>query len=275
MLPIATVPMLRKASILLIVAMLSPFTLTETANGLLHPLPTSKPITRLKFDSKAASALFQTSGNSSEAGANSRTNDEAYKSQRKKEKVIDSGDPSEDFTNFNPQLQTTIIPGGIDQNAILDRRTMATVAAKTSLAALATGRTLTAIVGGGSAILGLPIPSQATALSLPPSETNSDRSREVSSSSLAQLPASDVTESGVVDLPLEYVPTLNAYVVRYSLFGESFAAIVDTGSPFLTAPCYCKPYRTQKMFWGCYKPELTSDSGYANTIEGFDNNYGA
>lgn len=78
-----------------------------------------------------------------------------------------------------------------------------------------------------------------------------------------------------VDLPLDYVPTLGAYVVRYVLFGEPFSAIVDTGSPFLTVPCYCKPYRNQKMFWGCYKPELTFDSGYGNTIEGFDNNYGA
>ena len=78
----------------------------------------------------------------------------------------------------------------------------------------------------------------------------------------------------IVDLPLEFVPTLSAYVVRYKLFGETFRAIVDTGSPFLTVPCYCQPYRNQKMFWGCYKPELTRDSGYENTIEGFDNNCG-
>lgn len=29
-----------------------------------------------------------------------------------------------------------------------------------------------------------------------------------------------------------------------------------------------------KYKWGCYHPELTYDSGYANTIEGFDNNQG-
>ena len=28
------------------------------------------------------------------------------------------------------------------------------------------------------------------------------------------------------------------------------------------------------MTWGCYKPERTRDSGYSNTVEGFDNNYG-
>ncbi|VEU42257.1 unnamed protein product [Pseudo-nitzschia multistriata] len=74
--------------------------------------------------------------------------------------------------------------------------------------------------------------------------------------------------------PLEFVPALGAYVVRYTLFGEAFAAVVDTGSPFLTVPSYCRPYRNQKMRWGCYRPERTQDSGYANTVEGFDNNYG-
>jgi hypothetical protein len=265
MFPIAAVPRLRKASILLIVAILCPCSLVGTVNSLLHPLPASKPVTKRKFDSKSASALFQTSGNSSEAGAISRTNDEANKAHRKKEAEMDPDDPAAAFTNFNSQLHTAIVPGGIGPNALLDRRTMA---------AVATGRTLAVMGGGGSAILGTPFPSQATALSLPPSETNSERSKDVSSSPV-QPPASDETESGVVDLPLEYISTLGAYVVRYSLFGESFSAIVDTGSPFLTVPCYCKPYRNQKMFWGCYKPELTSDSGYGNTIEGFDNNYGA
>eukprot|EP00536_Pseudo-nitzschia_multiseries_P005038 jgi/Psemu1/189648/e_gw1.91.69.1 len=78
----------------------------------------------------------------------------------------------------------------------------------------------------------------------------------------------------LVEVPLEYVATLGAYVVRYNLFGEEFAAVVDTGSPFLTVPFYCRPYRNQKMRWGCYRPERTQDSGYANTVEGFDNNYG-
>ncbi|KAL7541810.1 hypothetical protein ACHAXR_011241, partial [Thalassiosira sp. AJA248-18] len=50
-------------------------------------------------------------------------------------------------------------------------------------------------------------------------------------------------------------------------------AIVDTGSPFLTAPATCSTW-SYKYKWGCYHPELTYDNGYANTIEGFDNNQG-
>ena len=78
----------------------------------------------------------------------------------------------------------------------------------------------------------------------------------------------------MVEVPLEFIPTINGYVVRYNLFNEEFAAIVDTGSPFLTVPYYCKPYHNQKMRWGCYRPERTLDSGYGNTIEGFDGNFG-
>ncbi|KAL7549246.1 hypothetical protein ACHAWF_012534 [Thalassiosira exigua] len=76
-----------------------------------------------------------------------------------------------------------------------------------------------------------------------------------------------------VVVPLEYVPALSAYVVRFCLFGERFGAIVDTGSPFLTVPSTCSA-RSYKYKWGCYRPELTKDSGYANTVEGFDNNQG-
>ena len=86
--------------------------------------------------------------------------------------------------------------------------------------------------------------------------------------------ASSTLTDPLIEVPLEFIPTLNAYVVRYNLFNEEFAAIVDTGSPFLTVPYYCKPYRTQKMRWGCYRPERTLDSGYGNTIEEFDGNYG-
>ena len=74
-------------------------------------------------------------------------------------------------------------------------------------------------------------------------------------------------------VPMEFIPALNAYVVQYYLFGERFGAIIDTGSPFLTAPSTCSKW-SYKYRWGCYKPELTKDSGYANTIEGFDNNQG-
>jgi len=75
---------------------------------------------------------------------------------------------------------------------------------------------------------------------------------------------------GIVTVPLRFVPSLNAYVVQYYLFGERFGGIVDTGSPFLTAPATCSTW-SYKYLNGCYRPELTRDSGYANTVEGFDN----
>lgn len=76
-----------------------------------------------------------------------------------------------------------------------------------------------------------------------------------------------------IQVPLEYIPALNAYVVHYYLFGERFGAIIDTGSPFLTVPSTCSK-RSYKYLWGCYKPELTLDSGYANTYVALDNNLG-
>lgn len=80
------------------------------------------------------------------------------------------------------------------------------------------------------------------------------------------------TASEVVTVPLRFIRTLNAYVVYFGLYDETpekFTAILDTGSPFLTVASYCNPSR-----WGCYRPELTTDSGYSNTIERFDNNEG-
>lgn len=76
-----------------------------------------------------------------------------------------------------------------------------------------------------------------------------------------------------IKVPLDYIPALNAYVVHYYLFGERFGAIVDTGSPFLTCPSTCSTW-SYKYKWGCYHPERTFDSGFSNTIEGFDNNQG-
>ena len=79
--------------------------------------------------------------------------------------------------------------------------------------------------------------------------------------------ATAATATDQVIVPLEYQPDLSAYVIHYYLFGERFTAIVDSGSPFLTVPSTCKQ-------WGCYRPELTYESGYSNTIEGFDNSVG-
>lgn len=85
--------------------------------------------------------------------------------------------------------------------------------------------------------------------------------------------ADATTDDSQIRVPLEYIPALSAYVVHYYLFGERFGAIVDTGSPFLTAPSTCSKW-SYKYLWGCYKPELTSDSGYADTYVALDNNLG-
>lgn len=89
---------------------------------------------------------------------------------------------------------------------------------------------------------------------------------EAAASQQAPLPT-------VVRTPLEYVSALGAYVVHFNLFGESFGAILDTGSPFLTVPYRCNKF-AYKYRWGCYRPERTRDSGYTNTVEAFDNNQG-
>jgi hypothetical protein len=89
----------------------------------------------------------------------------------------------------------------------------------------------------------------------------------------AYHPAPNVDDDGLLSIPLEYIPALDAYVVYYRLFGEKFGAIIDTGSPFLTCPSTCSKH-SYKYRWGCYRPERTQDSGLANTIEGYDNNQG-
>jgi len=76
-------------------------------------------------------------------------------------------------------------------------------------------------------------------------------------------------EENSLTIPLKWIPSLNAYVLYFYLFGECFGAIIDTGSPFLTVPSYCDARR-----WGCYRPERTQDSGLGNTIEIFANNQG-
>jgi len=81
------------------------------------------------------------------------------------------------------------------------------------------------------------------------------------------LPAKEVP-FGTIDIPIEYSSRVSAYIVRYTVGGDEFAAIVDTGSPFLTIPSHCRGK------WGCYNPEHSTPSGLAPTIERFDNNQG-
>ena len=70
-------------------------------------------------------------------------------------------------------------------------------------------------------------------------------------------------------VPLQYVPFLSAYVVYYSVGGERFGAIVDTGSPFLVVPGYCN-----RQKYGCYIPDKSRPSGLTPTLERFDNSQG-
>jgi hypothetical protein len=77
------------------------------------------------------------------------------------------------------------------------------------------------------------------------------------------------TASESITVPLRWVPKLQAYVLFYSVGGDQFGAILDTGSPFLTVPSYCDDTK-----WGCYRPGSSSPSGLAPTFERFDNNEG-
>lgn len=76
-------------------------------------------------------------------------------------------------------------------------------------------------------------------------------------------------DNGPLVIPLNYVPALSAYVVSYSVGGDKFGAIVDTGSPFLLVPSYCDESK-----YGCYRPEASESSGLDKTYERFDSNEG-
>lgn len=112
----------------------------------------------------------------------------------------------------------------------------------------------------------LPTATAAANLNLPAPASATDTTIHTDSAVLT-------SDGSRIKVPLDYIPALNAYVVNYYLFGERFGAIVDTGSPFLTCPSTCSTWR-YKYKWGCYHPERTFDSGFSNTIEGFDNNQG-
>eukprot|EP00956_Cyclotella_meneghiniana_P004570 scaffold5636_cov73-Cyclotella_meneghiniana.AAC.2 len=103
-----------------------------------------------------------------------------------------------------------------------------------------------------------------------------------------------------VTIPIDYIPALGAYVSnqqfwkRECWFSLGYSIISASNNvmrrhqhtqrdlsqifhiprpPFLTAPSTCSKW-SYKHKWGCYQPEKTYDSGYANTIEGFDNSQG-
>lgn len=95
----------------------------------------------------------------------------------------------------------------------------------------------------------------------------------LSTSAIGASPSGAATAVDRISIPLQFIAALNSYVVQYYLFGERFGAIVDTGSPFLTVPSTCSEF-SYKYKNGCYRPEMTLESGYKNTIEGFDNMQG-
>ena len=76
-------------------------------------------------------------------------------------------------------------------------------------------------------------------------------------------------QAETVIVPLNYIASLSAYVIYYSVGGDRFGAILDTGSPFLTVPGYCS-----KNKYGCYSKEHSQPSGLSSTYEQFDNNEG-
>ena len=224
----------------------------KSVNGLLQQ-PLSSPFSTT---ARRKSILAQTSSNnfgtdSSHDASNEKQNllDDSLWTQEETENISQSR-----YIQLNDPVFSR---DAVQTKNLLDRRSIASVAIRRSLAIFFGGSTT-------STILARNLGTQASSAA-PPTPIDEKRGEA--------LPVD--SDDTVVELPLEFIPTLDAYVVRYFLFDEPFAAIVDTGSPFLTVPCYCKPYRNRKMFWGCYKPELTRDSGYGNTIEGFDNNYGA
>ena len=84
-----------------------------------------------------------------------------------------------------------------------------------------------------------------------------------------QTSLTDKSSSETLTVPLKWIPSLSAYVVTYSVGGERFGGIVDTGSPFLVVPNYCN-----RQKYGCYDPENSRPSGFPSTLERFDNNEG-
>ena len=224
----------------------------ESVNGLLQR-PLSSPFsTAARRNSKSISA---------QTGSKNFGEDSRYDANNAKQNPLDKSlwiqDETENISQsrYIQRNDPVFSRDTVQTKNLLDRRSIASVAIRRSLAIFLGGSTTSTILSRNFVV-------QASSAALP---TPIDEKRGE-----ALLVGGDDT----VELTLEFIPTLDAYVVRYFLFDEPFAAIVDTGSPFLTVPCYCKPYRNRKMFWGCYKPELTRDSGYGNTIEGFDNNYG-
>ena len=108
---------------------------------------------------------------------------------------------------------------------------------------------------------------QLSTLLLPVTASKSSSAASLSEERLLASPTAACCES--LTVPLQYIPFLSAYVVYYSVGGERFGAIVDTGSPFLVVPRYCN-----RQKFGCYIPDQSRPSGLTPTLERFDNSQG-
>jgi hypothetical protein len=111
-----------------------------------------------------------------------------------------------------------------------------------------------------------PTPTAAVAASAQQEDTDDKRGPSAAAAAAAGTGYNNVE---TLRVPLHFVPSLSAYIIYYSVAGERFGAIIDTGSPFLMVPNYCN-----KQKWGCYRPDNSMASGLEPTLERFDNNQG-
>lgn len=135
-------------------------------------------------------------------------------------------------------------------------------------------QTTVSLTVAGSTVISAPFPAHSAQSSIQFSNTNSNEANDDSSSSLT--------------VPLQYSARLDAFLVHFTIGGDRFGAIVDTGSPFLTIPgTLCKDKtRTssssttnqtspQVSRWGCYQPRHSEPvPGLSDTMERFDNAVG-
>jgi hypothetical protein len=109
----------------------------------------------------------------------------------------------------------------------------------------------------------------AASLTTTPPAFASETYHNNASSITANTAMDDDDNETTISIPLKYIPSLSAYVLYYSVGGDRFGAIVDTGAPFLTIPSYCS---TQK--YGCFLPNHSQPSGLTDTYERFAGNEG-
>lgn len=85
-------------------------------------------------------------------------------------------------------------------------------------------------------------------------------------------------EERTVVVPLEYNERLDSYLLCYTVGGQQYTAILDTGSPFLLVPGSCnieRVFGNRADIWGCaFRAEDSRPTDLEDTIEGYNNNEG-